>query len=112
MRKRGAFVDLVHVALDETERMKYVCVLGEAPGRSLETSVSSAAWGFTRKFALQRLRFEDRWGLAEAISIADFRATHAHDVQVVYLHNDLPELRGAPAISPGGDTVSVDEATP
>ena len=112
MRKRGAFVDLVHVALDETERTKYVYVLGEAPGRFLETSISSAAWGFTRKSALQRLRFEQRWGPAEAISIADFRATHAHHVQVVDLYDVLPELRSAPAISPAGDTAPTGEATP
>lgn len=111
MRKRGAFVDLVHVALDETERKKYVYVLGQAPGRFLETSISSAAWGFTRKSALQRQMFEERWGPAEAISIADFRATHARHVHVVDLYEVLPELQKAPTVPPAGDAALTNEAT-
>lgn len=102
MRKRGTFVDLVHVALDETDRMKYVYVLGDAPGRFLESSISTAAWGFTRKSALQRAKFEKRWGSAEAISIADFRATHARHVKVVDLFDVLPELRSVPVTTEVG----------
>lgn len=83
MRKRGTFVDLVHVALDESPRAKYVYVLGDAPRRFLETTTSSVAWGFNRKSALQRAAFEERWGPAESISIAEFRRTHARAVQIV-----------------------------
>lgn len=93
MRKRGAFVDLVHVALDESPREKYVYVLGEAPRHFLETSTSTAAWGFTRKSSLQRDAFEKRWGSAENISIAEFRRDHASTVHVVDLYEVIPELR-------------------
>ena len=93
MRKRGTFVDLVHVALDETGRDKYVYVLGEQPKRFLETTISTAAWGFNRKSALQRDAFEERWGPATGIAISDFRRTHAKDVNIVNLYDVLPELR-------------------
>lgn len=92
-RKRGAFVDLVHVALDDTDRSKQVYVLGDAPGHFLESSTSSAAWGFTRKSALLRNAFEERWGPADEISIATFRATHAANVDVLDLYSILPELK-------------------
>jgi hypothetical protein len=94
MRKRGTFVDLVHVALDESPREKYVYVLGDAPKRFLETTTSSAAWGFTRKSALQRNAFEKRWGSAESISIAEFRRDHASTVHIVDLYEVIPELLG------------------
>lgn len=100
MRKRGTFVDLVHVALDESPREKYVYVLGDAPRRFLETTTSSAAWGFNRKSALQREAFEQRWGPAEDITIADFRRTHAQSVQIVDLYDVIPELRGVSATEP------------
>lgn len=93
MRKRGTFVDLVHVALDESARDKYVYVLGDAPLRFLETTTSSAAWGFGRKSALQRQQFEKRWGPAEHITISDFRRTHARAVHIVDLYGVVPELR-------------------
>lgn len=92
MRKRGTFVDLVHVALDDSPRKKYVYVLGDAPRRFLETTTSTAAWGFTRKSALQRAAFEQRWGPADDITIADFRRLHAPDVHIVDLYVVLPGL--------------------
>ncbi len=94
MRKRGAFVDLVHVALDDSPREKYIYVLGETPRRFLETTPSTAAWGFTRKSALQRDAFEKRWGPAASISIADFRHNHASTVHIVDVYDVIPELRG------------------
>jgi hypothetical protein len=93
MRKRGAFVDLVHVALDESSREKYVYVLGDGSRRFLEGTSSSAAWGFNRKSSLQRDTFEARWGPAENITISDFRRIHASDVRIVDLYDVLPELR-------------------
>lgn len=93
MRKRGTFVDLVHVALDETDRDKYVYVLGEAPKHFLETTTSTAAWGFTRKSALQREAFQNRWGAAEDITISEFRKNVASGVHIVDLYDVLPELR-------------------
>jgi hypothetical protein len=101
-RKRGAFVDLVHVALDDSPREKYVYVLGKAPRRFLETTTSTAAWGFTRKSALQRNAFEKRWGPAESISIADFRRDHASRVHIVDLYDVIPELRGVHDDAPNG----------
>lgn len=92
--------------------MKCVYVLGEAPARFLETSISTAAWGLTRKSSLQRRRFEQRWGPADAISIADFRATHARHVQLVDLYDVLPELRGLPSNPPAEHTGESDEGTP
>ena len=91
MRKRGTFVDLVHVALDETGRDKYVYVLGEQPKRFLEHTISTAAWGFTRKSALQRDAFEERWAPLPT-SRSTLRRTHAKDVNIVNLYDVLPEL--------------------
>lgn len=102
MRKRGTFVDLVHVALDESPREKYVYVLGDDPRRFLENTTSTAAWGFTRKSALQRDVFEKRWGPAESISIADFRRDHASAVHIVDLYEVIPELRGVHIYELGG----------
>lgn len=101
MRKRGAFVDLVHVALDETGRDKYVYVLGDGPKRFLESTISTAAWGFNRKSALQREAFEQRWGPAGDITISEFRRTHASDVHIVDLYDVLPELRGSQTVEQG-----------
>lgn len=101
MRKRGAFVDLVHVALDESPRAKYVYVLGGSSRRFLESTTSTAAWGFTRKSSLQRDAFEARWGPAEDITIAAFRRNHAAEVRIVDLYDVLPELRREPGVLEG-----------
>lgn len=93
MRKRGIFADLVHVVMDRTERAKYLYVLGSQPRHFLETTTSSAAWGFTRKSALLRERFEEQYGSADDISISAFFRNHGANVNIIDVLDVLPELQ-------------------
>lgn len=93
MRKRGVFVDLVHVVMDRTERAKYLYVLGDQPRHFLETTTSRAAWGFTRKSALLRERFEEQYGSADDISISEFLRDHGANVTIIDVLDVLPELQ-------------------
>lgn len=95
MRKRGAFVDLVHVAMADANKAKYLYVLGGQTQHFLTTTASSAAWGFTRKSALLRQRFEDRYGDADHITISEFFHRHADNVQIVDILDVLPGLQEA-----------------
>lgn len=91
MRKRGAFADLVHLALDESGRRKQLYVVGAAPGAFLDKTVSPARWGLTRGSAALSQKFEERYGSLE-IPISEFRRDHAGDVEIVDLNEIIPGL--------------------
>ena len=91
MRKRGAFADLVHLALDDSARRKQLFVVGDAPRAFLEKTTSSSRWGLTRGSAKLRDRFEARFGSVD-IPISTFRATEAADIEIIDLNTVIPGL--------------------
>jgi hypothetical protein len=91
MRKRGAFADLVHLALDDSGRRAQLFVVGDQPRKLLEGSRSPASWGFTRGSASLKQRFEARFGSVE-IPISEVRRQHAGHVEIVDLNSVIPGL--------------------
>lgn len=91
MRKRGVFADLVHLALDDSGRRAQLFVVGDEPRRFLESSKSSASWGFTRGSAHLKQRYTDRFGSLET-PIAEVRSTHAAHVEIINLGTVIPGL--------------------
>lgn len=91
MRKRGVFADMIHLALDETDRRQQLFVVGEAPKRFLETTISTGAWGLSRSSQPLRHRYQQRFGSLE-VSIAKIRATHASSVEIVDLTGVIPGI--------------------
>lgn len=64
MRKRGVFADLVHLALDPTERRPQMFVVGSLPKKFLVASRSTAEWALGGSSPRTRLRFEEKVGPA------------------------------------------------
>ncbi|WP_433288357.1 hypothetical protein [Micromonospora sp. CA-244673] len=95
MRKRAAFADLVHLALDQSGRRAQLYVAGPAAIHFLRTAKGSAAWGLNRSSPVLRRRFEERFGSLE-VPIRDFTAERAAHVELVDLTNLLPAI--GPAI--------------
>lgn len=91
MRKRGVFADLVHLSLEETTRKKQLFVVGDQPARFLNTTTSTADWGLSRGSTRLRQRFEERYGSTE-VTISEFRASQASQVEIVDLAELLPGL--------------------
>ncbi|MDT0212473.1 hypothetical protein Q9R29_01120 [Rothia sp. ARF10] len=91
MRKRGAFADLVHLALDESDRRKQLYVVGAVPGAFLDKTLSPARWGLTRGSAALSQKFEERYGSLD-IPISEFRRDHAGDVDIIDLKEIIPGL--------------------
>lgn len=91
MRKRGAFADLVHLALEERDLRKQLFVVGPEPKAFLEKTTSRADWGLTRGSAKLREKFVDRFGSVD-ISINEFRSTYAAEVEIVDLNDVIPGL--------------------
>ena len=89
MRKRGAFADLVHLALDDSGRCAQLFVVGDESRRFLDASKSSASWGFPRGSAHLKQRYTDRFGSLDT-PIADVRSTHAAHVEIVALGTVIP----------------------
>ena len=96
MRKRGAFADLVHLALDRSGRRAQLYVAGPPAIRFLRTAKGSAAWGLNRSSPRLRQRFEERFGSLE-IPIREFTAGPAGHVELIDLADLLPAL--TPTIS-------------
>lgn len=93
MRKRGVFTDLVHLALDDSDRRTQLFVVGMPPARFLNGSTATAKWGLERASARTRQRFQDAFGAPEDMTIAGFRAGPARHVEIVDLATLLPSLR-------------------
>jgi hypothetical protein len=91
MRKRGAFADLVNLALDDSDKKKQLFVVGDQPKHFLVTSTSPAKWGLSKSSAILRHRFEDQWGSLE-IPISDFRAGPGSAVEIIDLNTVIPDL--------------------
>ena len=91
MRKRGAFADLVHLALDESGRKKQLFVVGRGPIDFLAKTTSPASWGLNRSSPKLREKFVERFGPLD-VAIRDFKAGPGAEVEVVDLAQLLPGL--------------------
>jgi hypothetical protein len=89
MRKRQTFKDLVHLAADTSGRQPELFVVGDAPGRFLRSSRSTASWALDRSPGTRQL-FAERFGSLE-IRIADFTAGAGARVRITDLTTLLPE---------------------
>ncbi|MEH0972812.1 hypothetical protein V6U77_16970 [Micromonospora sp. CPCC 205546] len=96
MRQRGAFADLVHLALDQSGRRAQLYVAGPPAIRFLRSAKGSAAWGLNRSSPVLRQRFEERFGSLD-VPIRDFTAGPAKHVELFDLASLLPAI--TPAIS-------------
>lgn len=93
MRKRGAFKDLVHLALDRSDRRAELYVVGPLPGRFLSGSSATARWALERSGKSIRDRFDEAFGDRPDMTVAEFRAGPAAHVAVIDLATLLPSLR-------------------
>ncbi|MEA5116223.1 MAG: hypothetical protein VB036_01250 [Propionicimonas sp.] len=93
MRKRTLFADLVSLALDPRPVRKQLFVVGERPGRFLRGSKSQAHMVLQRAHQNLRDQFTLTYGPGP-ISVAEFAAGPASDVEVIDLLDVLEELRG------------------
>jgi hypothetical protein len=91
MRQRGVFADLLTLAFDESGRRAQLFVVGDRPQRWLSTSTTSVGWALGRGAASARARFAERVG-PDTMTVADFRAGPAADVEIVDLTTLRPEL--------------------
>jgi hypothetical protein len=91
MRKRGVFADLVHLALDGTDRRKQLFVVGQEPIRFLTTSTSSAAWALNRASPMLRDRFRTSFGDLR-MPVCEFTAGRAAHVDLMDITTLLPAL--------------------
>ncbi|MCZ7437721.1 hypothetical protein O7598_15040 [Micromonospora sp. WMMC241] len=91
MRKRGAFADLVHLALDTSGRRAQLYVAGPPAIHFLRSAKATAAWGLNRSSPRLRQRFEERFGSLD-VPIRDFTAGPAGHVELVDLTVLLPEV--------------------
>ena len=92
MRKRGAFADLVSLALDDSlNKKKQLFVVGHQPKHFLENSNSPAKWGLSKSSTILRQRFEDHFGSLE-VPICEFRAGSGSQVEIIDLNTVIPGL--------------------
>ncbi|MGW1059081.1 hypothetical protein [Micromonospora rubida] len=94
MRKRGAFADLVHLALDQSGRRAQLYVAGPPAIHFLRTGTGTAAWALNRSSPVLRRRFEERFGSLD-VPIRDFTAGPAAHVELVDLTSLLPAIASA-----------------
>ncbi|NHP14536.1 hypothetical protein G8767_13365 [Rhodococcus sp. IC4_135] len=92
MRKRGVFADLVHLALDPTERRAQMFVVGPLPKKFLVTSRSTAEWALGRSSPHTRRRFEEKFGPAEQFTVAEFTGGLAAHIEIVDIATLVPSL--------------------
>ncbi|MEU6348351.1 hypothetical protein ABZ896_03390 [Streptomyces sp. NPDC047072] len=88
MRNRQTFKDLVMLAPDTSGRRAELFVIGPEPRRFPTTSTSTAAWALVRSPGALRT-FTTVFG-APNMSVAQFTATHAAQVQITDLRDLLP----------------------
>ncbi|MEO3777279.1 hypothetical protein ABGB16_10595 [Micromonospora sp. B11E3] len=91
MRQRGAFADLVHLALDQSGRRAQLFVAGPPAIRFLRTAKGTAAWALNRSSPVLRRRFEERFGSLD-VPIRDFTAGPAGHVELIDLTELLPTI--------------------
>ncbi|MGS2617522.1 hypothetical protein ACVCAH_23810 [Micromonospora sp. LZ34] len=91
MRQRGAFADLVHLALDQSGRRAQLFVAGPPAIHFLRTAKGSAAWALNRSSPVLRRRFEERFGSLD-VPIRDFTAGPAGHVELIDLTQLLPAI--------------------
>lgn len=92
MRKRGVFADLVHLALDESDRRAQLYVVGDLPARFLRTSAAKASWALGRSSPHTRARFVERFDPHGELSVAEFTSGPAAHIELVDLRTLVPEL--------------------
>jgi len=90
MRKRHVFKDLVHLAVEESNRAAELYVLGARPVRFLRATRSSVSWALDR-FPATRVLFEQRFGDL-VMPIPDFVSEQAARVEIIDLEGRLPAL--------------------
>lgn len=92
MRKRGVFADLVHLALDPTERRAQMFVVGPLPKKFLVASRSTAEWALGRSSPHTRHRFEEKFGPAGQFTVAEFTAGPAAHIEIIDIATLVPSL--------------------
>ena len=90
MRKRQLFKDLVHLALEPSERVRQLFVLGPVPIHFLTTSRSTAAWALER-FPAVRAAFAQNFGSLD-VEVRKFTSAQADRVDLVDLEQRWPAL--------------------
>jgi len=91
MRKRGVFADLVHLAMDDSDRRAQLFVVGRAPIDFLRTGQATATWALGRSSPNLRERFAARYGTND-ITIRDFTHGPGGHVELVDLTTLMPTL--------------------
>lgn len=92
MRKRGVFADLVHLALDPTERRAQMFVVGSLPKKFLVASQANAEWALARASPHTRRRFEEKFGPAGRFTIAEFTGGPAAHIEIIDIATLVPSL--------------------
>lgn len=93
MRKRHAFADLVHLALDASDRRAQFYVVGDLPMRFLRGSTSKGLGVLGRTSPHTRELFSERFDPDGTMSVADFTAGPARHIELVDLRTLVPGLR-------------------
>lgn len=93
MRKRGVFADLVHLALDDTDRRKQLFVVGQEPIHFLNTSRSTVDWALNRASPALRDNFRARFGDL-GTTVSAFTTGPAAHVDLMDITTLLPALDG------------------
>lgn len=92
MRKRGVFADLVHLALDPTERRAQMFVVGSLPKKFLVASRSTAEWALGGSSPHTRLRSEEKFGPAGQFTVAEFTGGPAAHIEIIDIATLMPSL--------------------
>lgn len=92
MRKRTVFADLVSLAMDPRPLRKQLFVMGDLPGRFLRGSRSRADMVLQRAHQNLRDSFAQTYG-GTPVSVAEFTRGPASQVEIVNLHELLPDLQ-------------------
>ncbi|MGL6236102.1 MAG: hypothetical protein ACRC20_12250 [Segniliparus sp.] len=92
MRKRHVFGDLVHLALDPSDRRAQLYTVGPRPAHYLRGSKATAGWAMGRLAPSLRARFKEAFGPPEQVSIADFTNGPARHVELIDLTAIIPGL--------------------
>jgi hypothetical protein len=94
MRRRTLTADLVHLALDESERRPELWVAGDEPIRFLRTSTMTVDNMLSRSSRHLRDRYHNRYG-PDPIPMRNFTADHAGRVRLRNLADVLPAVATA-----------------
>ena len=92
MRKRGVFADIVHLALDDSDRKAEMYVVGSRPIKFLRGSNATAEWALGRSSPHIRSRFAERFGPADAVTIKGFTSGAGAHISLIDLTTLFPVL--------------------